>query len=432
MRRYWAFSLTALLVGVLGANRSYSDTISSWNGGSCPTQGACAAWSVAGNWKPPVVPNNSEGTQYDVTIGSGAFTKLDISPTINSLTLDGLLYAQPSGPAPTLTVVHNATINGNLLFGGNFTMPTVGPGSLSVGGNLSVTGNSAAGTGFVSVNGSVIVGGNFTNTATPALELFSTSGSDVFRVGQTLTNGSRSVMLLGNDRCFGANCTSPPGYNSSPVGGPSTSAGSFVNRGQVFSWSSISASTLANYGTTTLVGNSANVRTLKNAGTIYLSNSCCSIAPEQTAGLNVGSGVSGDLGYNQSANGVLDELILGNSAYGKILAPPWLIPGGKIVGYPISLNGTLDIMLRNGFTPTIGEAFTILTFGPGDLSGTFSKVTWDSFDGGRGKFVVFYDNAAGDIVVTAETGPVPEPATLLLLASGLCLVFWVVRRHTAR
>lgn len=426
MLRYWASLLPALLAGLLGANRSYSDTISTWNGGSCPTQGACAAWSVAGNWKPPIVPNNSAGAKYDVTIGSGAFTKLDISPTINSLTLDGLLYALPSGPAPKLTVAHDASINGTLLFSGDFIMPTTGPGSLSVGGDLNI-GSSA---GAVSVNGSVTVGGNFIDTAKPVVELFSTSGSDVFRVGGTLTDGQSSVMLLGNDRCFGANCTPPPGYNRSPAGGPSTSVGSFVNRGQIFSWSSITSSTLANYGTTTLVGNSANVRTFKNAGTIYLSNSCCSIALEQTAGLNVGSGVSGDLGYNQSANGVLDELLLGNFTYGKILAPPWSIPGGRVVGYPISLNGTLDIMLPNGFTPSIGEAFTILTSGPGDLSGAFSKVTWDSFDSGRGKFVVSYNNAAGDVVITAEEGAVPEPGTLLLMACGLCLVFWLAHRRT--
>ncbi len=84
-------------------------------------------------------------------------------------------------------------------------------------------------------------------------------------------------------------------------------------------------------------------------------------------------------------------------------------------------------MLRNGFVPSIGESFTILTFNPGELSGTFKDVAWDTFDHGLGRFLVSYNNAGGDVVVTAEAAP--EPSTLLLLAPALGFLFCLHRRR---
>ncbi|HEX4748962.1 MAG TPA: hypothetical protein VH302_05420 [Bryobacteraceae bacterium] len=88
----------------------------------------------------------------------------------------------------------------------------------------------------------------------------------------------------------------------------------------------------------------------------------------------------------------------------------------------------MDIMLANGFVPTIGESFTILS--SGGLSGAFSNVSWDSFDNGQGYFRVDYDNVDGDVVITAELAP--EPATALTLIPALALVFWWARRRGAR
>ncbi len=422
MRRSAGFSFMAVVIGLLGDSSAYADTISNWTGAAGGTN-----WSVAGNWMPAAVPNNSGATKYSVTIGSKAFTTLDISPTIDSLVLNGILQAPPSGPAPLLTVVKGATINGVLAFGdvvGEPFPPFPGPGSLSVGGNLSISSSAR----IVSVNGSVEVGGNFTNAATHLVELYSRSGTDLFHVGGTLTNQKDSLMLLGAGRCFNAPCNTLFPYTNSPVPGPLTSVGTITNKGQLFSWSSLTGSGLVNYGSTFLVANSADFGTVKNGGTIGLLNSCCSIAPETTAGLNVGTGGTTQVGYNQSADGVLDELLLGRSSYGTIAAGSWLIPPhGREVGYEVSLNGTLDIMLRDGFVPSIGESFTILTFAPGFLNGTFDKVTWDAFDNGQGKFLVSYNNGAGDVVVTAEA--TPEPRTMLLLAPALGFVFWLHRRR---
>ena len=134
------------------------------------------------------------------------------------------------------------------------------------------------------------------------------------------------------------------------------------------------------------------------------------------------------MGYTQFADGVLDEVLLGSSTYGTINGGPWPLPQGLVGGYPINLNGTLDIMLQDGFVPAIGESFTLITTAPRDIFGTFSNVVWDSFDNGQGGFVVRYDNAAGQVVITTEL--VPEPSTWMLLAvAAVPLALFYRRMH---
>jgi hypothetical protein len=134
---------------------------------------------------------------------------------------------------------------------------------------------------------------------------------------------------------------------------------------------------------------------IKNGGTINIPASSGS----SQGALNVGTGTPGS-GYNQFADGILQELIAGNSNYGMIA-----------VQGPVVLNGTLDITLANGFMPTAGETFTILTFTPGDLAGSFANLTGDRY------FAISYNESAGDVVLTAEA--VPEPPALLLVTAGI-------------
>jgi len=99
-------------------------------------------------------------------------------------------------------------------------------------------------------------------------------------------------------------------------------------------------------------------------------------------------------------------------------------------GYPINLNGTLDIMLGNAFTPIIGESFTLITTAPGDIFGSFNNIVWDSFDNGQGGWLVSYDNAAGQVVLTAEL--VPEPSTWMLLITAAVPFAVLCRRNWKR
>ena len=97
-----------------------------------------------------------------------------------------------------------------------------------------------------------------------------------------------------------------------------------------------------------------------------------------------------------------------------------------------SLNGTLDILLMPGYYPTVGESFTFLLTNPGQLSGTYSTVLNDIFNGGTEKWLVNYNYLAGDVQLTAVPIPpptVPEPGTFLLLGSGLLSLAYGVRRR---
>ena len=148
----------------------------------------------------------------------------------------------------------------------------------------------------------------------------------------------------------------------------------------------------------TLTANVLNVTgTLANGGSMMLLDSG---RPSMGDSLNVGSHVTGATvpGYHQFSDGILDELVLGPSSYGSI----------DVIG-PASLSGTLDVLLENGFTPTVGEQFTILTFTPGQLTGAFDSLL-------NPYFAVTYDNAGGRVVVTAEA--TPEPASWVLLGLG--------------
>ncbi len=80
----------------------------------------------------------------------------------------------------------------------------------------------------------------------------------------------------------------------------------------------------------------------------------------------------------------------------------------------ITLDGTLDVVLYNGFLPSAGNAFDLLD---GTLVGTFDAVNLPSLGAG-----IAWDRTrlylTGEISVVERTAAIPEPATLTLLALG--------------
>jgi fibronectin-binding autotransporter adhesin len=118
-----------------------------------------------------------------------------------------------------------------------------------------------------------------------------------------------------------------------------------------------------------------------------------SITASSTGFIGVGSGTfSATHGYQELANGTLDELISGKSAFGVI----------DLTG-AAALNGTLDVTLEKGFVPTVGEQFTFMDFTKGDLTGTFSDFVGRTFDDGAEQWALSYNKTGGDLLLTAET-----------------------------
>jgi hypothetical protein len=110
-------------------------------------------------------------------------------------------------------------------------------------------------------------------------------------------------------------------------------------------------------------------------------------------------------GYTQTVNGILNEVIGGpapGTQYGRI-----------IVNGDVSLAGTLNVVLINGFTPQVGEQFTIIdNRGSNPVGGSFTglqegQTVWDSTHGYA--FTVSYlgaydsDGLHNDVVLTATS-----------------------------
>ncbi len=190
-----------------------------------------------------------------------------------------------------------------------------------------------------------------------------------------------------------------------------------------------SSSSLSDYGSLTVAGVLRNL-----AGGNFVAHGVTSAANFVNGGLTtvgmyndleIGANAEPEHGYTQSLTGSLTEMIYGDGSFGVIDAY-----GG------VSLNGVLNIQLANGFIPQAGQTFSILNFAPGTLTGTFSSIQNGIFNNGTEQFLVTYDNAAGQVLLTAEllTGSgdlpaVPEPSSALVLALGLPAAAWVTRRH---
>ena len=133
--------------------------------------------------------------------------------------------------------------------------------------------------------------------------------------------------------------------------------------------------------------------------------------------LLVGLGVLHGPSYNytQLASGTLGEIINSYSSYGTIT-----VKGSALLG------GTLDILLKSGFNPTLGSTFIILFANPGQLAGSFDYIENATFNDGTEYLEPLFYYDSGEVVLVAK--PVAEPATLLVLIPGLLGAGYRLRR----
>jgi hypothetical protein len=70
-----------------------------------------------------------------------------------------------------------------------------------------------------------------------------------------------------------------------------------------------------------------------------------------------------------------------------------------MVGGTAALGGTLELTLINGFVPTSGQVFNVVTYG--SHTATFSNVALTNFPAGLGANVT-YSGGAGAVTITAQ------------------------------
>ncbi len=282
--------------------------------------------------------NNSNGLANLATItAAGSFSLANKAKftTAGNLTDNGRLT---DGAGSTLTV------NGNLT---NLSGGTLGSGTYTIGGTLQLAGSN----GGITSNAA-----NFTLTGTGFKILDGTSNAL-----STFANNSGTFTLTGN--------------------GSFTTGGAFTNTGtaNVTAGSTLTVVTGSTYiqsaGTTTVDG------TLTASSGINVTGGTILGAGKLGGNVTVGGGGSaptisvGDAGkagllaitssYTQLSTGSLNIFVGGTTVgtqYSQLQ-----------VGGTASLGGTLSVTLANGFVPTIGSTFLVVS--AGSISGTFSNTT---------------------------------------------------------
>lgn len=126
-------------------------------------------------------------------------------------------------------------------------------------------------------------------------------------------------------------------------------------------------------------------------------------------GFSVGAiAIEGD--YAQTADGVYEVELASLLAFDTL----------DITG-DVALDGLLRIVSLDGYTPAVGDSFTIATFDQGVLSGAFANLVWQGFAPGIGFDLSYLDHA---LVLNAVPAPVPLPPAGFLMAGALCGLLW--------
>jgi len=264
---------------------------------------------------------------------------------------------------------------------------------------------------FANLSGTTLTGGTYSVSGT----LLYNSTSDIVTNAASITLTGASAQIINQSGGNGlANFATNNGSFSLQSGSKLTTGGNFTNTGTftIGSGSAFTvggtgtafaqtAGTTTDSGTLTLLSSSAltlSGGTLFGNGTINGGLTSSSTVTPGTS--STATGILTDKGaYTQNSTGVLDISIGGTTAGTQY---------DQVNPTSAKLNGTLTTTLINGFTPTVGQQFTIMNFG--SETGTFASC--DGTAGGATcpinsseHFTVTYNPT--DVVLTVVSGAAP-------------------------
>ncbi len=435
--------------------------------------GGTGNWSDGGKWSLNSPPGSGDDATIG---SAGDFVHFNVgTATINSLTLDGELTDDGIASQLTLSSFLNVTSTGILDFSASsINLPGYMQGSTNYGkisaAGLSIGTSTMGGYfdnyGVVNVGGLGIArpGGQFRNEASATLT--TTAGASVgdienygqwdnsgavsggYPYGSVINNygvlnnhSSGTIHISYQDSIFNYGTFTNDGSVTSDFlrgGGSFGNSGTFTNNGTAQLVGFGNSGSIVNTGTFT-IGLDRNTGGGENTGTgNYVQNGAQSSTilegtfttstPLQfNGGLLTGSGIivgdvnmSGTLHPGDGINGLRAMNIQGNyKQFGIGTLHSEL--GGTQAGQDYdqlgitgnaALDGTLDVLLTNNFTPKLGDTFFLLTYG--SESGAFSTLDLPSLPSGEA-----WDYAYESSDFKLWVAPVPEPSSLILLGSGL-------------
>ena len=116
------------------------------------------------------------------------------------------------------------------------------------------------------------------------------------------------------------------------------------------------------------------------------------------------------------------------SGVGKLAIELGSVSGPLAVSGSASFAGMLEIAFADGFLPTLGQTFDLVTYA--DHTGTFTLSPAGEAGRTGYTYVLHYEDHRLGLEVTGLAAPVPEPGTYAMFGAGLGLLLLVRGRRT--